>query len=110
MVITRQLNRQWHEQHQMGARADIDERVRWHLNMPKSADVAQYHSGARRDRAARLLRNEVRRVSSMTRLDCERSRTALKNSVVSPDELTFAACREQLILNRQGTKTILPCE
>jgi hypothetical protein len=25
------LNRQWHEQHQMGARADIDERVRWHL-------------------------------------------------------------------------------
>jgi hypothetical protein len=46
----------------------------------------------------------------MTRLDCERSRTALKNSVVRQIELTFAACREQLILNRQGTKTILPCE
>jgi len=71
MVITRQLNRQWHEQHQMGARAILMSAFGGTLNMPKSADVAQYHSGARRDRAARLLRNEVRRVSSMTRLDCD---------------------------------------
>lgn len=29
------LNRQWHEQHQLGNRTSLDERVRWHFEHAK---------------------------------------------------------------------------
>jgi len=29
--MTSPLNRQWHEQHQLGKGADLNERVRWHV-------------------------------------------------------------------------------
>ena len=34
-MVKRPLNRQWHEQHQLGNRASLDERVRWHLEHAK---------------------------------------------------------------------------
>jgi hypothetical protein len=34
-VVKRPLNRQWHEQHQLGNRTSLDERVRWYFEHAK---------------------------------------------------------------------------
>ena len=34
-MANRPLNRQWHEQHPLGNKATLDDRVRWHLEHAK---------------------------------------------------------------------------